>query len=98
MINSEEDKWPTECLWWWYGTSAEEEKEGKGEQKSKGAFAVGSLGDSGLYNENETYSKQGKDQIAKSKFNFKGFDPNVQRKRKKKSTNAFKSKSKYKRR
>lgn len=75
-------------------------KKQKTSKKRKGVFASDALGDAGLYQE-ETIShvETSKDEdVPKSNYNFRGFDPNMQRKNKKKSVKAFKSKSKYKRR
>jgi len=75
-------------------------KKEKPSNKRKGAFACDSLGDASLFEE-ETISHTKNDkseELAKSNYNFRGFDPNMQHKNKKKSNNGFKSKSKYKRR
>jgi len=76
-------------------------KKEKPTKKRKGVFACDSLGDSSLFEEETiAHTKKGDDEApAKSNYNFRGFDPNTQQhKNKKKGHNAFKSKSKYKRR
>lgn len=71
-------------------------------KKKKGAFASDSLGDSGLFDEEKiTHSEKSTDadKPAKSKYAFKGYDPNGPvRKHKAKGHHKFKSKSKHKRR
>jgi hypothetical protein len=69
--------------------------------KRKGAFASDAVGDSSLFDDEKVaYAKKPKtDAPRPSSFQFNGYDPNKPtRKTKKKSVNAFKSKSKYKRR
>lgn len=72
-------------------------------KKRKNAFSSDSLGDGGLFeDENITYQKKQKDHEEsrpKTSFEFTEFDPNKKmRKGGKRGTNRFKSKSKYRRR
>merc|ERR1711976_287496 len=70
-------------------------------KKKRSTFGSDSLGDSGLFDDKVTHSerKTQADRPAKSNYDFKGYDPDgPKRKNKKRGHNAFKSKSKYKRR
>mmetsp|Transcript_2693 Transcript_2693/g.2573 ORF Transcript_2693/g.2573 Transcript_2693/m.2573 type:complete len:936 (-) Transcript_2693:60-2867(-) len=72
-------------------------------KKRKGAFASDSLGDSGLFDdENIAFARKPKateETVAKTSYQFTDFDPNKKlRKGGKKGSNRFKSKSKHKRR
>ena len=77
------------------------QKEKSEKKKKRGAFASDALGDSGLFDdERVAYESKSnkKPKVQKSSFEFKGYDPDKQRKHKAKSHHGFKSKSKFKRR
>lgn len=79
------------------------QKEKSEKKKKRGAFASDALGDSGLFDDervaHESKSNPNKKpKVQKSAFEFKGYDPDKQRKHKAKSHHGFKSKSKFKRR
>lgn len=75
------------------------QKEKSEKKKKRGAFASDALGDSGLFDdERVAHESKKKPKVQKSAFEFKGYDPDKQRKHKAKSHHGFKSKSKFKRR
>jgi ATP-dependent RNA helicase DDX27 len=78
--------------------------EGAAKKKRKGAKASDALGDSSLFSDEKiAYApkqKEGEQEVIKSTYNFRGYDPakDGRKKPKKKAHHKFKSKSKYKRR
>lgn len=85
-----------------YELMQKNKKNRQSSKKRKSAFGSDSLGDSGLFEEerisHETKKIKETPKVASSSFEFKGYNPDKNRKNKEKSHHGFKSKSKHKRR